>query len=114
MHLGRSQHLEFPATALGFYDLLTLGLTGHCRDDRIYFAVALLLTPREEGSHICEVALAGGEGDVVAVDELGDLRMPHLVHHQLATLELEPVQDTPKRLHVSLGGTVLLLLGLEA
>jgi len=68
--------LEFPATALGCHDLLTLGLAGHCRDDRIYFAVAFLLTSREEGSHIGEVALAGAEGDVIAVDELGDLRMP--------------------------------------
>ena len=68
--------MEFPATALGCHDLLALGFAGHCRDDRIYIAVAFLRTPREEGSHIGEVALAGAEGDVVAVDELGDLRMP--------------------------------------
>ena len=68
--------MEFPATALGCHDLLALGLARHCRDDRIYFAVAFLLTSREEGSHIGEVALAGAEGDVIAVDELGDLRMP--------------------------------------
>ena len=67
--------MEFPATALGVHDLLALGLAGHCRDARVDLAVALLLTPREEGSHIGEVALAGAEGDVVAVDELGDLRM---------------------------------------
>ena len=68
--------MEFPATALGCHDLLALGLAGHCRDDRIYLAVALLLAPRKEAAQIGEVALASAEGDVVAVDELGDLRMP--------------------------------------
>ena len=68
--------MEFPATALGCHDLLTLGLAGHCRVARVDLAVALLLTPRKEAAQIGEVALAGAEGDVVAVDELGDLRMP--------------------------------------
>ena len=54
--LGRSQHLEFPATALGVHDLLALGLAGHCRDDRIYIAVAFLLAPRKEAAQIVEVA----------------------------------------------------------
>ena len=68
--------MEFPATALGVHDLLALGLAGHYRADRIYFAVALLPSPRKEAAHIGEVALAGAEGDVVAVDEIGDLRIP--------------------------------------
>ena len=105
--------MEFPATALGVHDLLALGLAGHCRDARVDLAVALLLAPRKEAAQIGEVALASAEGDVVAVDELGDLRMPHLVHHQLATLELEPVQDAAQRLEVSNRDSVLLLLGLE-
>ena len=68
--------MEFPATALGCHDLLALGLAGHCRDARVDLAVAFLLAPRKEAAQIGEVALAGAEGDVVAVDELGDLRMP--------------------------------------
>ena len=110
----RDRYLEFPAAALGCHDLLALGLAGHCRDARVDLAVALLLTPRKEAAQIGEVALSGAEGDVVGVDELGDLKMPHLVHHQLATLELEPVQDAAERLEVSKRDSVLLLLGLEA
>ena len=40
--------------------------------------------------------------------------MPHLVHHQIAAFECEPIQDTAQRLEVSVRDTVLLLLGLEA
>ena len=40
--------------------------------------------------------------------------MPQLVHHQLATLELEPVQEAAQRLEVSNRDSVLLLLGREA
>ena len=68
--------MEFPATALGCHDLLALGLAGHCCDARVDLAVAFLLAPRKEAAQIGEVALAVAEGDVVAVDELGDLRMP--------------------------------------
>ena len=40
--------------------------------------------------------------------------MPHLVHHQIAAFEGEPIQDAAQRLEVSVRDTVLLLLGLEA
>ena len=40
--------------------------------------------------------------------------MPHIVHHQIAAFECEPIQDTAQRLEVSLGSPVLVLLSLKA
>jgi len=50
--LDGSENLEFPATALGFHDLLALGLAWHCGDAWVDLAVALLLAPTEEAAQV--------------------------------------------------------------
>ena len=55
---------------------LRLALLGIAAMQGFDLAVAFLPSPRKEAAQIGEVALAGAEGDVVAVEELGNLRMP--------------------------------------
>ena len=59
--------------------------------------MALLLAPTEEAAKVSQVSLQGEDLDSVSFEELGDLRMPHLVLNQIGTIEFDAVEDSAQR-----------------